>query len=85
MKVMCINNKPIHGINVLNTHLNLISEGETYTVEQFVMTPNKIGMYILKEVTHPDCIGYSAARFIPTSDIDETEMERNYEKEKQLI
>lgn len=75
-KVLCINNKSIRGVG--NMHLDMLEENKNYTVVEFEDTANKVGKYHLKEVESPGHNGWSALRFIPLSDIDETEMERNY-------
>lgn len=75
MKVMCINTSEIHGFNLTNDGylLSLIKEGKLYEVESFVPTPNGFGKYYLVGVkNHTD--GFSTLRFIPLSDIDETEL-----------
>ena len=80
MRVMCINNKPINGYNLTNNELHKIKEGKCYTVTKFTMTPNGYGKYDLLGVDHDN--GFSTLRFIPLSDIDETEFIRNYNLEK---
>ncbi len=80
MRVVCINNKPIYGFNLTNIGLEKIEEGKTYEVTNFEMTPNGFGKYDLKGIINKD--GYSVLRFIPVSDIDETELIR--ERQKQL-
>ena len=77
-QVICINNKFIDGYNLANIALELLKEGEIYTVESFEMTLNGIGKYFLKEVSNGD-LGWSALRFVPLSSIDETEMVREIE------
>lgn len=58
-QVICINNKFIDGYNLANIALELLKEGEIYTVESFEMTLNGIGKYFLKEVSNGD-LGWSA-------------------------
>lgn len=73
MKVLCINNKPIRGL--ANGHLEMIQEGAIYTVDTNV---NSCVLYVLLEATRiePDgeIIAFSKKRFIPLSDIDETQL-----------
>lgn len=71
MKVICINEGVTRKcINSSRISSKLI-EGKKYTVR------NQVGSYyILEELEHD--LGYESYLFAPTSSIDETEMERNY-------
>lgn len=76
MKVICINNE--NGIWGIAKKILRVSEEYTVTGNPLV---NPDG-YLLKEVQHPNHpnIGFKKERFIPLSDIDEKEFERNYNK-----
>lgn len=82
MKVLCIDDKPrpgeVPGIEP--------KEGETYTVSQegngeCAITHKLIPCYRLVELSNPPNDWHDKDRFIPVSSIDETEFERNYNKE----
>lgn len=78
MRVICINNSFISGAGNEPELLCLLKEGETYTV---VNTVNYGLGYILQEVEHPNSKrGFSVKRFIPLSNIDETEQEEVSDK-----
>ena len=74
MKVLCINSKGF--INPVPP----IQEGKEYIVIKFQENPNGDGKdyYRLKGIKYS---WYWTARFVPVSDIDETEFERNYLKQ----
>lgn len=72
MKVICIDNSGYSRLGTLKAS-DFLKEGETYTV---VRELEDRDAYIIAEVDHPD--GCRKYRFIPLSQIDETEMERNY-------
>jgi hypothetical protein len=71
MKVLCINAKPV------NCDIDLI-EGEVYTVIDIEMFQNK-DYYVLAEIAKPN--SFIKDRFIPLSDIDETEIVKQRETE----
>jgi len=72
MKVMCINNGKLRNhLGKINSAPELI-EGETYTV---IGISNTGHGYILLEVKHGEQFsGFTKERFIPLSEIDETEL-----------
>jgi hypothetical protein len=77
MKVICIDNSP----NRYGTADELI-EGNPYTVIREFNVKGVI-VYELLEFPSPSPMhGFSAYRFVPTSSIDETNFERNYETVK---
>lgn len=77
MKVICID----EGITRKCINSDRISakliEGHIYTVDR------TIGKYYILKELEPD-LGYEQHLFAPLSSINETEMERNYDKIKQL-
>lgn len=82
MKVLCIDDKPRPG-DILEAE-KFLFEGKVYSViketigyDDAAFTVNPVPCYILAE--DPGW-GYEINRFIPVSDIDETEMERSYSK-----
>ncbi len=85
MNVICIDNKP-RQFSPSPHLLALIKEGCIYEVEEesvgFDLMGNKMASFILKGVNkRPQ--GYAADRFIPLSDIDETEILA--ERETELV
>lgn len=72
MRVICINDK-----GFVDPNCAPIKDGETYTVCGEVTAPNGIPHYKLSEM--PKNCGYAKFRFIPISDIDETEFIREYQ------
>lgn len=79
MKVLCINTGPIWNPYLKQSFSTPeLTEGEPYIVEKVTYS----GDYQLVGVKCNFVCGFRHERFIPISDIDETEMERNYVKEK---
>jgi len=77
MKVICIDVKPYN-----NGTCEELVVGETYTVVNSFIYGEKILVYQLEELPPPTPFhGYDSRRFIPVSEIDETEFVRNYNKE----
>lgn len=74
-KVICINDKSPYAAPVAPWK---IKEGEVYTVTNTGYT--KWG--IVYELNIQPGVGYWPEFFVPLSEIDETEMERNYKTEK---
>lgn len=82
MKVICIDAKPRdedYGTEPI------LSEGSVYTVSETITSAIGKGfifvygvLYILDEIGK---FAYRADRFVPTSTIDETQFEREYNKE----
>lgn len=73
MEVLCIDNKPGY-----NGHAALLRVGEKYIVSQ---SDHPDGYFVEGLLRHPITgreISFKKSRFIPISEIDETEMERNY-------
>lgn len=83
MKVMCIDSKPAYGFITI-TDDEPLKEGSIYEVEvEFVGIVSKAPYYGLKGYNWEIGVkGHLRRRFIPLSDIDETEMIR--ERQKQL-
>lgn len=78
MKVVCIDDTAGSLINPCGF---TIKEGEIYTVYRtFIGMITGKPCYALNEDDYKG--GYLCTRFIPVSDIDETEFERNYKTEK---
>jgi predicted ATPase len=71
MKVLCIDAKPIRCI------VDIV-EGEGYTVIDLERFQNK-DYYVLDEIEKPN--SFRKDRFIPLSDIDETEIVKQREKD----
>lgn len=83
MKVICINGNHINNPGVPNnTPVGLI-EGEIYTVIEVMTHPIwKSTGYLLAEIKSDAYMGgFLAERFAPISEIDETEMIREYNKQ----
>lgn len=79
-KVICINNGPIAKATGKMCSAPELIEGNPYTVESECEDIfGNIG-YVLEEVkcTNNSLGGYKSDRFIPLSDISETEMSREY-------
>ncbi|MEO7048900.1 MAG: hypothetical protein ABI091_26595 [Ferruginibacter sp.] len=80
-KVVCIKKGRLNPISLVKGISHLV-EGEIYTVKRKLVGINdkheKIDAYELIEITGTN----AADLFIPLSDIDETEFERNYNTEK---
>ena len=75
MKVICINNK-VRNPYLKNEWLEYLKEGEEYIVEMIVD-----GTYKIKGIDHPIIPNrptFSTSRFIPLSEINEEEFERDY-------
>lgn len=77
MKVVCINSKPIKEHHPINYYLKFLKEGETYTVEYF----DPPAAYKIDGIDKLPCHSWMTGvpsfltcRFIPCSDIDETEL-----------
>jgi hypothetical protein len=71
MKVICIDNKP-HKDSYDVRALSMLREGEVYEAFQ---SENPLG-YRLKEIPTPNSSGFFKSRFIPLSEMDETEFVR---------
>lgn len=80
MKAVCVNNKPIEGLK--NTDLHLIEEGKNYEVVGERPTFQGGINYVLKWINNT---GYSSRRFVPLSDLDETELVTEEFKEKHYV
>lgn len=76
MRVICIDDKERPG-EYPDADFT-IKEGETYNVCRAVTSENGIFCYSLLEDPYRAMYCYAADRFIPVSDIDEKEFERNY-------
>ena len=79
MKVLCIDNSENKNLPLdVKPSSHLLEEGKTYTV----IAEDPYG-YNLAECPHPlNPRGWWARkRFVPVSEISETEFERNYKKE----
>lgn len=72
MRVLCINNGKGH---MQEAYLPDVIIGEEYNVVK-ILDVGEVDYYILEE--QPDHIAYIYWLFIPLSDIDEMEFERNY-------
>lgn len=81
MRVICIDNKPIEG--AYNTDLHLLEVGKVYNdviVCDEAEDPmgNNVVCYIIPELGLDD--GWDMKRFLPCSDIDETEVVNHKEE-----
>lgn len=79
MKVICIDTSPNPNPKKNNEWFKYLKEGSTYEVEKEVY-----GCYKIFGIDHPyqtDRPTFMKRRFVPVSDIDEKEFERNYNKE----
>jgi hypothetical protein len=70
MKVICINNKPLH---YSHTDLHNLVEGKIYEVLRETKGTLFLG-YELKNVPCSNHLGYRRERFIPLSEIDEMKL-----------
>lgn len=77
MKVLCIDNKKFPSPYKSATNAGLLAEGEIYTVIDNGISKEGYPIYILKGLkSKSEEGGFWVERFIPISDIDETEMGR---------
>jgi len=79
MRVICIDASPPIGMPKAP-----LVEGETYTIQREQETDVDMA-YILVETRNwqeINRIAFGKERFVPTSEINETEFNRNYQKEK---
>lgn len=82
MKVLCIDDKIRHPHGFMEEGGIKIKEGEVYEVLRETEGYDKLGnTYRVYELTVDPGYGYELWRFVPISNIDETEFERNYNKE----
>lgn len=71
IRMICINNKTIN--NIPNKDLVYLKEGETY--EGFIVEKEFFRDGIVRDAFYiSPLIGFAIERFIPCSDIDETEL-----------
>jgi len=82
MIVICIKGDDLREVNgLVNPDDHSLEEGKKYTVVDEIIYGRQ-RFYILAERPIDCC--YHERRFAPTSSIDETTFERNYNKEPQL-
>jgi len=86
MRVVCIDNKPKTNRGLGNFYLKFLKESKEYEVEfETELSYKLVGIDILPEhigIIHSPYPTFLQSRFIRISEIDETEMERNYNLEK---
>lgn len=85
MKVICIDDSYSKNGHTFPGFNWWIKEGETYTVERetigYYTDGSSVPCYVLVEQPIMNGPCWEKSRFIPLSQIDETQMERNYSKQ----
>lgn len=81
MKVLCINDS-FYAVSNRVINFPLPKMGEIYTVTNTRFCKCGCGIYVFELLECQNGAGFDTECFVPISDIDETEMERNYKKEE---